>query len=115
MLQIVSQDQHPNYPHEFREAVRQLFPVLCYTPEQIEAFLKEYEPQFDGKSCVVEDGQGRRTYCRFSSGKREIFVEYIIPSVWEERYPMVKEALLSTGLGVPAALRRAARGSDSEL
>jgi GNAT superfamily N-acetyltransferase len=94
MLQTVSQNQHPNYPYEFKEAVRQLFPVLCYTPEQIEAFLKEYQPQFDGKNCVVEDGQGRRTYCRLKCAKREIFVEYIIPSVWEERYPMVKDAIL---------------------
>ncbi len=95
MLQTVSQDQHPSYPQEFQAAVRQLFPVLCYTPEQTEAFLKEYESPFDGKSCVVEDAQGRRTYCRYSiDHSREIFVEYIIPTVWEDRYPMVKDAIL---------------------
>src|SRR5690348_7812106 len=95
MLQTIRQDQHPNYPQQFKETVRRLFPILCYTPDQIEAFLKEYEPQFDGKSCVVEDRQGRLTFCRYSTqNPGEIYIEYILPSVWEERYPLVKEALL---------------------
>lgn len=95
MLQTISRDQHPNYPEKFKDAVRHLFPILCYTPEQIEVFIEKYEPQFDGKSCVVEDGQGRLTFCRyFTASDGGIFIAYIIPSVWEERYPMVKEAIL---------------------
>jgi len=95
MLLTINQDQHPNYLQKFKETVRFLFPILCFTPDETEAFLKEFEPQFDGKSCVVEDGQGRLTFCRYTiENPGEIYLDYIIPSVWEARYPLVKEAIL---------------------
>ena len=96
MLQTVNQDQHPDYPQKFKDAVRCLFPILCFTPDQTEAFIKEFEPQFDGENCMIEDEHGRPTFCRYSAEKNstEIYIEYIIPSVWEDRYTMVKEAIL---------------------
>ena len=94
MLLTINQDQHPDYPQKFKDAVHHLFPILCFTPDQTEAFIQELEPQFDGQSCVLEHGDGRLTFCRYSiENPGEIFIEYIIPSLWQERYPMVKEAI----------------------
>lgn len=95
MLLTINQDLHADYPQRFKDAVRYLFPILCFTPDQTEAFIKTYEPQFDGKSSVIEHGQGRLTFCRyFQRSSGVTYLEYLIPSVWEERYTMVKEALL---------------------
>lgn len=96
MLQIINQDQHPDYPQKFKDAVRSLFPILCFTPIETEAFLQACAPQFDGQSCVVKDEQGRLTFCRYTSDNPgAIYLDYIIPSVWEVRYPLVKAAILA--------------------
>jgi GNAT superfamily N-acetyltransferase len=94
MVLTITSDQHPNYPQRFKDAVRHLFPILGFTPEQIEAFIKKFDPRSDGKSHVIEHGQGRLTFCRYSEDPTVIELEYLIPSNWEERYTLVKEALL---------------------
>jgi ribosomal protein S18 acetylase RimI-like enzyme len=90
MLVTINEKQHPDFPQKFREAVRYIFPILCYTPEQTEAFLNQFSSHFDGNSYMIEDEQGRLTFCRYATGD----VHFIIPSVWEDRYTLVKEALL---------------------
>ena len=95
MLKIITHEQYPDYAREFNGAVRHLFPILGFTPAQTDAFIAAYEPQCDGKSCVIEDGNGQRTFCRYAvEHPGEIFIEYLIPSAWENRYALVKDAIL---------------------
>jgi ribosomal protein S18 acetylase RimI-like enzyme len=94
VIETISQDQHQDYPRQFKEAVRQIFPILCFTPDQTEAFIKDFEPRFDGRSSVIKDDQGRLTFCRFYSNSPEArYIQYVIPSDWEDRYTLVKAAL----------------------
>src|SRR5688500_7268217 len=90
----INPDLHPDYPQRFKDAVRHLFPILGFTLQQMEAFIHEFEPRSDGKSHVIEHGQGLWTFYRYSEHPRVIELEYVIPSDWDERYALVKEALL---------------------
>lgn len=95
MLQTINQQEHSDYPVKFRDAVRTILPILCFTPDQADAFINDFEPQFDGNSHVIEDEQGRLTFCRFTldATPGEVFVDYLLPSVWKHRYTLVKGAL----------------------
>lgn len=95
MIGTITKAQHPEYPARFREAVREVFPILCFTPEQTEAFIERFEPKFDGSSSVLEDGQGRLTFCRFHLQSPEArYIQYLIPSVWEDRYSLIQDAMI---------------------
>ena len=52
MLLTINQEQYSDYLQKFKDAVRSLFPILCFTPDETEAFIKAFAPQWDGKSCV---------------------------------------------------------------
>jgi GNAT superfamily N-acetyltransferase len=87
----INPEQHADYRQKFKDAVRGLFPILCFTPEQTEAFIQEFEPQlFDDMSRIMVDNRGQPTFCRYFSRWE---IEYIIPSSWEDRYTLVKAAL----------------------
>lgn len=90
MLREIGTEQH----QVFKDAIRAIFPVLCFAPDQINSFIGENLPRSDGKSYVVEDSEGRLTFCRCSIDDSEVFVDYIIPSVWEDRYALVEAAIL---------------------
>jgi ribosomal protein S18 acetylase RimI-like enzyme len=95
LIGTITKAQHPEYPARFREAVREVFPILCFTPEQTEAFIERFEPKFDGSSSVLEDGQGRLTFCRFHLQSPEArYIQYLIPSVWEDRYSLIQDAMI---------------------
>ena len=69
-------------------------PILCYTPEQIKTFIDQYEPQANANSYVFEDEQGRLTFCHYTVESSEArYINYIIPSVWEDRFSMVKATI----------------------
>lgn len=94
MIETINQDQHPDYPQKFKEAVRQILPILCFTSEQTEGFIQEFEPKFDGRSSFIRDAEGRLTFCRFYLESPEArYIRYLIPSVWEDRYIMVQNAM----------------------
>ncbi len=94
MIQTINQEQHPDYPQKFKDAVRNLFPILCYTPDETEAFIDEFEPQFDGKSAFFADAQGHLTFCRVNVKETDSRnINYIIPENWEARHTMVKATL----------------------
>jgi hypothetical protein len=90
MLKTIGADQG----QEFEDAVRAVLPILCFTPDEVDAFIGEYAPQSDGRSHVVEDVRGRLTFCRYLVDGAEVFVDFVIPSVWEDRYALVKGAIL---------------------
>ena len=94
MIETINKDEHPEYPEKFKDAVRELFPVLCFTPEQTEAFIESFAPRFDGRSSVVRDEKGRLTFCRFHVVSPEArYIQYLIPSVWEDRYSLIQDAM----------------------
>lgn len=96
MIETINETQHPEYPAKFREAVRDIFPILCFTPEQTEAFIERFEPKFDGRSSVVQDEKGRLTFCRFHTVRPEArTIQYLIPSVWEDRYVLIQDAMVT--------------------
>ena len=94
MIEISNKYEHSEFPAKFREAVRELFPILCFTPEQTEAFIERFEPRFDGRSSVLRDDQGRLTFCRLHVASPEArYIQYVIPSVWEDRYCLIQDAI----------------------
>ena len=40
MLLTINQEQYPDYLQKFKDAVRLLFPILCFTPDETAAFSK---------------------------------------------------------------------------
>ncbi|MEM7031953.1 MAG: GNAT family N-acetyltransferase [Chloroflexota bacterium] len=95
MLKIIDQKNDTDYVQQFKMAVRHMFPILCFTPEQTEAFIDESESQFDDNSGVFEDKQGQLTFYRYKQIRSETRnIQYIIPSDWEDRYSLVKQTLI---------------------
>lgn len=94
MIETINNDQHPECPAKFKEAVCDILAILCFTPDQIEAFIEDFEPKFDGRSSVIRDAKGRLTFCRFHTVRPEArYIQYLIPSVWEDRYTLLQDAL----------------------
>lgn len=94
MIEIINEEEHPEYPERFKEAVRGIFPILCFTPEQTEAFIERFAPRFDGRSSVIQDDKGRLTFCRFHVVRPEArYIQYLIPSAWEDRYCLIQDAM----------------------
>jgi ribosomal protein S18 acetylase RimI-like enzyme len=94
MIETINETQHPENPEKFKQAVRAIFPILCFTPEQTEAFIEEFEPKFDGRSSVIQDDKGRLTFCRFYfESPQARYIQYLIPSVWEDRYLLIQDAI----------------------
>jgi ribosomal protein S18 acetylase RimI-like enzyme len=94
LIETINKTQHPDYPEKFKETVREIFAILCFTREQTESFIQEFEPKFDDRSSVIRDTEGRLTFCRFSLESPEArYIQYLLPSVWEDRYVMVQNAM----------------------
>ena len=94
MIETINKAEHPEFPARFKEAVRDVFPILCFTPEQTEAFIERFEPRFDGRSSVIRDGKGRLTFCRFHVDSPEArYIQYVVPSSWEDRYCLIQDAM----------------------
>ena len=89
MLKAIGADQ----AQAFQNAVREILPILCFAPDAVEAFLTAYLPGSDGRSYVVEADGGGPTFCRYSVDGSEVFVDYIIPSKWDDRYAQVRCAI----------------------
>lgn len=93
-IRVIGKDEYPEHLEQFKITVREIFPILCFTPEQIEAFLREFAPSYDDTVYYIENALGQATFSRTlinAYGIRSI--QYVIPSVWSERYQLVKSAI----------------------
>lgn len=94
MITRIDDNQLPEYRRQFSSTVRDIFPILCYAPDETVSFIQKYEAQSDGINCIVEDAQERRTFCHYTVESPEAWlIHYVIPSVWEDRYTMVQDAI----------------------
>ena len=93
-IRVIGKDEYPEHLEQFKITVGKLFPILCFTPEQIEAFFREFTPLYDDTVYSVENALGQTTFSRTlinAYGIRSI--QYVIPSVWSNRYQLVKSAI----------------------
>jgi len=91
---VIEKDEYSEHLEQFQITVSEIFPILCFTPEQIEAFLREFAPLYDDTLYYIENALGQATFSRTlinAYGSRGIL--YVIPSVWSDRYQLVKSAI----------------------
>ena len=92
-MALVPQD-YQQHTQQLSATIEYFFPMLCYTEEDIAQFL-DRQKKFRGKSTV---------YYRFEYGEAaalikadpsptSIAVGYIIPTDWNQRYPIVQAAV----------------------
>lgn len=94
MLTRINNAEHPELVDKFKETVRNIFPILCFTPAETEAFIAKFGPEHDDNNYVYEDAQGRFTFCHYTiHGSLARSIQFIIPAVWTDRYDMVASVL----------------------
>ncbi|MCB9151420.1 MAG: GNAT family N-acetyltransferase [Caldilineaceae bacterium] len=94
MLTHINSKEHPELVEKFKETVRNIFPILCFTPAETEAFIAEFDPEYDDNIYVYKDAQGCLTFCRYTHhGALAWSIQFVIPAVWANRYAMVSGAI----------------------
>ena len=82
-------DFEPGALEGLSDAVRDIFPVLWFEPEQIEAFLQSVrEGKLVDRILVVESAAGRAFV-----GEKHGRLAFVIPSDWHRRYQIVQESI----------------------
>ncbi len=93
-INIIGKDEYPEHLEQFKKTVNEIFPILGFTPEQIEAFIKEFELPYDDTVYSIENALGKTVFIRTlinAYGIRSI--QYVISSTWSDRYKLVKSAI----------------------
>jgi ribosomal protein S18 acetylase RimI-like enzyme len=93
-IKVIGKNEYPEHLEQLKITVGEIFPILGFTPEQIEVFIKEVEPLYDDTVYYLENALGKPAFSRTlvnAYGIRSI--QYVIPSVWSDRYQIVKSAI----------------------
>ena len=89
MIIPVTAEDYPHHWQSFCGIVQDIFPMLSYTPAQTKAFLDQWQtPREDQSVFMVETRSGKAYACRIGWD-----IQYLIPSDWEGRYYILREAL----------------------
>ncbi|MEZ4662571.1 MAG: hypothetical protein R2911_33890 [Caldilineaceae bacterium] len=57
MLTRINNAEHLELVEKFKATVRNIFPILCFTPAETEAFIAEFDPEYDDNNYVYEDAE----------------------------------------------------------
>jgi ribosomal protein S18 acetylase RimI-like enzyme len=80
----------PRQFEQFQPAVRRLFPILGFSPEETERFIRDNSELYADTVFSVELAGGRRVFSRRCDGWDLV---YLLPSHWPERYAIVEQAV----------------------
>jgi GNAT superfamily N-acetyltransferase len=90
MIVTVEPDAFPEHFVHFQATVRHMFPILGFSPKEVERFIRSNSEIYEDTVFTVELGQGRSVLSRRCEGWD---VVYLIPSHWPERYEILGQAL----------------------
>lgn len=93
-IKVIEQVEYLEHLKHFKITVNETFPILCFSSDQTEAFLKEFEPTYDDAIYSIENALGQTVFSRtFINAYGVRSIQYVIPSVWSDRYKLVKSAI----------------------
>jgi ribosomal protein S18 acetylase RimI-like enzyme len=94
VVKIIGESEYSEHLQQFKKIVHEIFPILCFMPNEIEAFINYFELPYRDKIYLIETENNQTAFCRCSInnyGKQSI--QYIIPSLWSNRYQIVRAAI----------------------
>ena len=89
MITAIARDDYAQHWEHFRAVVRDIFPMLSYTPTQTEAFLAHWQTLSDDHSVLLVETDSGQAFARRIGWD----IPYLIPSDWGKRYHILREAL----------------------
>ncbi|MGB3655867.1 MAG: GNAT family N-acetyltransferase [Rivularia sp. (in: cyanobacteria)] len=100
-LKRIEESEYSEHLQQFKKTVYEIFPILCFHPHEVDAFIKNYSEIPYDETVVhndtlylieIENNQTALCRCLINNyGKQSI--QYIIPSSWSNRYQIVKTAI----------------------
>ena len=90
MIRQITKSEFPVYLQNLETSVRNILPILGFAPDEIDQFINEVvlkqERRKNNITWLFENDAGQKA---FIGGQ----IEYIIPSEWNDRYRIIKEAI----------------------
>lgn len=94
-LKRIKETEYYEHLQQLEKTAYEIFPILCFQPHEIEQFIKFYSSlPYDETIYLIEIENNQTAFCRClinNHGKQSI--QYIIPSLWTNRYQIVKAAI----------------------
>src|SRR5579871_3629755 len=87
---IVEPEAFTEHFQRFQSSVRTVFPILGFSPEEVDRFICGNSEVYEDAVFTVELEQGRSVLSRRCDGWD---IVYLIPSHWPERYQILAQAL----------------------
>ena len=94
MAELLYQD-HAEHLEQLQEALNLVFPVLCFSQDDISSHMEEVQTPYNYKFMRIEraPGQAALVCANPGRGDKPWDLKYLVPTQWPERYPIMQAAI----------------------
>lgn len=93
-IRVIRKDEYTEHIQQVKRTVSEIFPILCFMPDEIEAFIRKFETPYNDTIYLSEQANGQKAFIRTLINNYGMeSVKYIIRCDLYNRYKIVREAI----------------------